>query len=906
MLNVRGVAEAVERCTVAAVISPYWLCERGLGTPSPTAEKQKKTEEENSYEALEKEFQQVLSELLEDKALDKFRLEYEKLTKTLKKYHESEKRLMTKCRELNAEIAANSVKVATALKLSQEDQTTITTLKEAKEQLTAERDELLSEVVVLRESLSRAEASQHEAEAAKKKDQETISQLQQEIQVRQNECSRESWRKEKLDKELRQVQGELEAKHAEISALSAQCQRAKNEQQRLEQQLREQKIVTERTNKELEQLQLHSTKLQQDNEQITLNLDQLSFNNNQQASELKMKEEEVSKLKQEIIKLTKTREAIQKKLHLVEDQKLEVEQQRDTLKNQTAGLEREMETAKNQAEKDKKKIEELVKEKDVLNKNMIKAASATEKQLDLAKLHEQTKKSLDQEVLTYKAEAQKQRKIILQLEKERDKYINEASTLTQKLDGICLTQASHLLLPWLPHMHNVLVLVHMEEIKAQEMQIFEYKKKIAEAETRFKQQLNHFEDVMSDRNRYSQNLIEAQHEITELKRKLQIMNHQIDQLKEEIGSKEAALIKGHLEFQHTEREKVALKAELQKMKQEAQEIKRVRNDQEVEERKLLKIIADTDAEKTLLEKELDQSISERDVLGTQLTRRNDELSLLYEKIKFQQLVLNKGEAQYSQRVEDIRLLRTEIKKLRREKGIVTKSVSHVEDLRREVNRMQKELLKEQTRCQALEELHRKPMNVHPWRRLEASDPSTFELLQKTQTLQRLLLKKTEEVVQKDHLLQEKEKLYVELKHVLARQPGPEAAKQINILQHTLKKKTRELQAITAEASAFQAKTMQYKCEIEYLTQEMQDLKKKYLAQKRKEQECRHKREAGTQFSHENEALYRTEIYFGHCCRCHLTHLPDAPAGRLGPPAEAHPPSAASISRSPAAAGRSCD
>ena len=64
-----------------------------------------------------------------DRSLEKFRVEYEKLHKALKKSHESEKRLMQKCRELNAEIVANSAKVATALKLSQDDQATIASLK---------------------------------------------------------------------------------------------------------------------------------------------------------------------------------------------------------------------------------------------------------------------------------------------------------------------------------------------------------------------------------------------------------------------------------------------------------------------------------------------------------------------------------------------------------------------------------------------------------------------------------------------------------------------------------------------------------------------------------------------------------------------------------------------------------
>lgn len=48
------------------------------------------------------------------------------------------------------------------------------------------------------------------------------------------------------------------------------------------------------------------------------------------------------------------------------------------------------------------------------------------------KLLEQDKKNLEQEIHNYHQEAQKQRKIIQQLEKERDRYINETSNLMQK------------------------------------------------------------------------------------------------------------------------------------------------------------------------------------------------------------------------------------------------------------------------------------------------------------------------------------------------------------------------------------------------------------------------------------------------------------------------------------------
>ena len=78
------------------------------------------------------------------------------------------------------------------------------------------------------------------------------------------------------------------------------------------------------------------------------------------------------------------------------------------------------------------------------------------------------------------------------------------------------------------------------------------------------------------------------------------------------------------------------------MKKEASESKMYIEQQQTEERKLTKIIQEADTERAKLKKELDQVISERDILGTQLVRRNDELALLYEKIKIQKSTLDKG------------------------------------------------------------------------------------------------------------------------------------------------------------------------------------------------------------------------------------------------------------------------
>jgi hypothetical protein len=125
------------------------------------------------------------------------------------------------------------------------------------------------------------------------------------------------------------------------------------------------------------------------------------------------------------------------------------------------------------------------------------------------------------------------------------------------------------------------------------------------------------------------------------------------------------------------------------------------------------------------------------------------------------------------------------------------------------------------------------MNVHRWRKLEGSDPATFELLQKIQTLQRRLIAKTEEVVEKGIVIQEKDKLYAELKAILSRQPGPEVAEQMASLQQTLKQKTRQMKAMTSELNMYQAQSNEFQYEIERTNRELADMKRKYYQQKRK-------------------------------------------------------------------------
>lgn len=122
----------------------------------------------------------------------------------------------------------------------------------------------------------------------------------------------------------------------------------------------------------------------------------------------------------------------------------------------------------------------------------------------------------------------------------------------------------------------------------------------------------------------------------------------------------------------------------------------------------------------------------------------------------------------------------------------------------------------------------KPFNVHRWRKLECTDPVTYEKIQKIQNLQKRLIAKTEEVSEKDVLIQEKEKLYIELKNILAKQSGPEIAERLQIYQQNLKERTNKLKEMVKDLKNYQSQVNAYKYENERLDKEIDQVKQLYF------------------------------------------------------------------------------
>ncbi len=149
-----------------------------------------------------------------------------------------------------------------------------------------------------------------------------------------------------------------------------------------------------------------------------------------------------------------------------------------------------------------------------------------------------------------------------------------------------------------------------------------------------------------------------------------------------------------------------------------------------------------------------------------------------------------------------------------------------------------------------------------------------------QALQKRLLQKSEEVADRDMRLKEAAETKAELEAAAARLPGPEAAEQLvlyqvgsrtspvsccictnvtlrhhelrkfrlamfadlvggPVAQASLREKTEQLQALSAEVSMHQAQAAEQKLQIRQLTDAINETKQQWFAQKRREQHRQH-------------------------------------------------------------------
>lgn len=249
----------------------------------------------------------------------------------------------------------------------------------------------------------------------------------------------------------------------------------------------------------------------------------------------------------------------------------------------------------------------------------------------------------------------------------------------------------------------------------------------------------------------------------------------------------------------------------------------------------------TDLDKTInrmdektnsLEKQVKQLLTDRNILGVKLFKTNQELALTNEKVDIYNITLQKGKIWYNRKLKQIKLLKLEIKHLRQEKCLMKKSVDNTANIRTEMFYLQRDLCKEKVKCRILEEELQNPLNVHRWRKLEATDPDKLELIKKVHQLQKRILQLNEKNIKQDETLRNLLKLQLKLQNVLAKQPDQEELAQLSEYKLLMREKNERIKNLNLDLKTSDHVIKQYQFDVDKLSEDLRNMKQKYFAMKK--------------------------------------------------------------------------
>lgn len=701
-----------------------------------------------TFENIEREFQDFLQSIIGETSLERFREQYEQTYELLKSSYRTEQDLIKKCLDFIKKAQESSIDLNNAVRLAalemekidglrnkvdkaynelsrmkvkeeesrqeiqslkvdianlKRQQGLATELEEDKQlkELKNEFDNLLKVTNDQTDHIFGLQYRNNELEEEKKRCEDEIDQMENDREMCRKNIGEITEKVEELKKQRnileeakKDIKNSKKDKRAELEAKQKELEEAKNALRIAEQskQDTEDKIADLEESHRAEKNAVatkddENKNIQRDLTKAQANLDKLIVDKDREEDLLKDLYEDIKKLQKEHDFRFKQNQGISRKR---DQAKLDEEFK----KERATSAERKLEKVKSVVGEKKKEIEDKLRERDLLNKDVVDKQNISREMEGEKKNLENELKKLRNKVEGYKTETQKLRDMINQLEKDKDKYGTEASQANAKYYQC------------------------MEKVKMKSTLITKLQKKNAEAEAKLKQQQNLYEAVRSDRNLYSKNLLEAQDEISELKMKFRRMTYKISQLKDEIATKDAEIQKERGALQKHNKENQDLESEIKKKEGYIKSLDQMIKTQEADIGRLKYVITEAEAEKQKQRKDYEMVINERDILGTQLIKRQEELQLLYEKIKIQQSTLKKGEIYYQKRYEDIEQLKAQIADVKKQIIVHQNETACIVDLKKEIYLLQKELLELQQKEKILTQELEKPMNVHRWRKLE--------------------------------------------------------------------------------------------------------------------------------------------------------------------------------------------
>lgn len=260
---------------------------------------------------------------------------------------------------------------------------------------------------------------------------------------------------------------------------------------------------------------------------------------------------------------------------------------------------------------------------------------------------------------------------------------------------------------------------------------------------------------------------------SDVKDRMTKYKNQVDDISNRLAVKLAEIVSNLKLIKKLEKRNRETKRDYEKCQYNLQMCRNEIKDMQHDNKLLKDELRENSAQFTKMKAQIDKVLRERDLIANQMYRRADENTLLENEIATLRISIERGSAMYNERVEDVNILKNEVKSLRSQCNTLKRALENTTDTRHEVLQLHRKLNQEKTRGRALLEEMVTPMNVHRWRKLNQFDPTRMELLKKCHRLQRTALKRSTQITKSDDVIKALQQQIEELRKDIDKRPSIE-------------------------------------------------------------------------------------------------------------------------------------
>jgi hypothetical protein len=687
-----------------------------------------------------------------------------------------EKRALETLNSLKLEVSNLSKLVEQVVGLTMGQENSLREVIKEKEDLAVDHKILNGELENLKLTLK--DMKQKEIEQEKLVDEASIrvAQADQDLLVANLQNQQYSRQIEKLQDENLNLKRFNEGKEASLAQLNQTMNALKLEITRLEQIIKENQQSMEKSRKENDMLVNRFSRLQTENDQHFIKNETIMLEYSQLELKLKVQEDQLEVLRNESIYFQKTRDSFDKKFSILEQEKQELLQSKQLVGCELENANKKIDKLLKDLEISEKKLKNILNEKDLQSVEIAKLKLKKDKiEADLnqtqvqVKNYQIDKKACEKEILRLNSQ-------IKNFDQERSKNSYSKNILLNKLDSV-----NH-------------------DLKLKYCDLKEKEKNLDEYEIKLGKLTKLHESISAERQSLLKLNNEAKEQIIEL-------NKQNESLNLDVASKASFIKQNKIDFERICVENSKLEKSLNQCREqldesllEKSESKKQINNLAANEVRILNIISDLNDKIKLKTKAYERIQLERNIFGTQLLRRNDEISCLYEKIKLVQELNNRGQLAFEKMASEYRLNEILVNNLKKEKEMKTNENKTLRKFKKKFYACQEECLLEKAKRSIAESNQAQSVKTHRWRRLRCSDPSKYDLIVKVNFLQKKLITKTLEIANLNLKFQEKDRLFIELSKSLTRRLITQDNSNL-VLEHRIAIQTRDKQ-MKVKASYF--------------------------------------------------------------------------------------------------------